>query len=85
LPVEVARLALEFSHAVPFDSKAAADLRALQDPCYAYWPPDRCLDLTQPQPAPQPPEQTVTAPSVHSGFTPPRKAIIGTATAHRAR
>jgi hypothetical protein len=79
LPVEVARLALEFNHVVPFDSKAAADLRGLQDPCYAYWPPDRCIDLTQPQPAPQPP--TVVGPPAHSAFIPPRKAIIGAAIA----
>jgi hypothetical protein len=81
LPVEVARAALEFNHAVPVGSQVAADLRALQDPCYAYWPPDRCADLTQPRTAPQPPEQTVTAPSVHSEFIAPRKAIIGTAIA----
>jgi hypothetical protein len=81
LPVEVARLALEFNHAVAFDSKAAADLRRLQDPCYAYWPPDRCIDLTLPLIVSQSPEQTVTAPSVHSGFIPTRKPIVGTAIA----
>jgi hypothetical protein len=81
LPVEVARAALEFNHVVPFDSKAAADLRALQDPDYSFWPADRCADLTQPRPAPQPAEQTVASPVVHSGFT--RQPIVGTAIAVR--
>jgi hypothetical protein len=78
LPVEVARLALEYNHGVPADSRAAADLRGLQDPCYAYWPADRCIDLTQPRSAPQPAGEDATAPSVHSGFT--RQPIVGTAT-----
>jgi hypothetical protein len=81
LPVEVARLALSHNHAVPADSQAAAALRALQDPDYSFWPADRCADLTQPRPAPQPAEQTITTPVVHSGFT--RKPIIGTAIAVR--
>ena len=38
LPVEVARAALEFNHAVPVDSQAAADLRAIMDPGYGVWP-----------------------------------------------
>jgi hypothetical protein len=76
LPVEVARLALSHNHGVPADSRAAADLRGLQDPCYAYWPPDRCIDLTQPRPVPQPPDQMVTA-----EFIPSRQPIIGTAIA----
>ena len=81
LPLDVAHAAVEFGHAVPFPSEAAAALRAVECPDYSYWPPDRCADLTQPRPAPQPPEQTVTAPPVHSEFIPPRKAIIGTAIA----
>jgi hypothetical protein len=86
LPLAVAASALEHGHAVPFPSQVAADLRALQDPDYSYWPPNRCIDLTQPRPAPQPPEQTVAAPSVHSGFTPTRKPIVGTAeVTHAAR
>jgi hypothetical protein len=80
LPAEVADTAIKFNHAVPFPSEAAAALRALECPDYSYWPPDRCADLTQLRPAPQP-EQTVTAPSVHSGFIPTRKPIVGVAVA----
>jgi hypothetical protein len=82
LPIEIAEQALSYNHAVEVHSQAAADLRAIMDPGYGVWPADRCTDLTKPKPLPKPSgEQTVTAPSIHSGFTPPRKAIIGTAIA----
>jgi hypothetical protein len=82
LPVQIAEQALSYNHAVEVHSQAAADLRAIMDPGYGVWPADRCTDLTKPKPLPKPPgEQTVTVPSIHSGFTPPRKAIIGTAIA----
>jgi hypothetical protein len=81
LPVEVAKLALRHGHAVESGSRVAADLRGLQDPDYAYWPPDRCVDLTRPMPVPIPqlPDQRAMQPPVHSGFV--GQAQIGTANA----
>jgi hypothetical protein len=81
LPLDVAHAAVEFGHAVPFPSAAAAALRAVECPDYSYWPPDRCADLTQPASPPRGAQETAATLPVHSEFTPRRKPIIGTAIA----
>jgi hypothetical protein len=81
LPVEVAEQALSYNHGVPADSRAAADLRAQMDPAYGFWPADRCIDLTKPRPAPQPPGETAATLPLHSEFTPRRRPIVGAAIA----
>jgi hypothetical protein len=74
-PVDIARAALEFNHAVLPDSETARALRAQMDPDYGWWHPDRCCDLTQPQPAPKAPEVHVTTPVQHSGIPGARTGV----------
>jgi hypothetical protein len=83
LPAEVARLALEYDHAVAMDSPTAAGLRAQKDPDYAFWDPSRCVDLMKPKPAPQSHEIGTMRPVVHSVAA--RAPQIGTAYAAPVR
>jgi hypothetical protein len=84
-PVDVARAALQFNHAVEVDSETARALRAQMDPDYGWWAADRCCDLTQPAPAPGQPEVHVSEPARHSEFAPPAGPYAGAAMVGPAR
>jgi hypothetical protein len=80
LPVEVAELAIAHGHALPMDPPVAAELRRQQDPDYAFWPANRCVDLIKPRPLPQAQKTTIVQAPTHSEFI-PHGARVGVATA----
>ena len=88
LPSDVADKAIEFGYADPPCSPRVLRMREVEGPDYAQQPEANCIDLMQPRPTPQLPGEPATAAAlpVHSEFIPTRgRAVVGTATAHRAR
>src|SRR5262249_30824371 len=79
-PTRIAQLALQHGHAVPPDSETARALRALADPHPGWFSPQSCLDISQPIPAPKPPE--LHEPARHLG--PPAEPYAGVVVAARA-
>jgi hypothetical protein len=48
-PVEIARLALQFGHAIETGGELAVTLQMRQPPCYAHFAESDCVDISQPK------------------------------------
>jgi hypothetical protein len=76
-PAPIAARALEFRHALDPLCNDAVLLRQRCPPRYGHYPPQDCLDISEPKPDKQPSagSKTITEPLFHSAFAPGRAGV----------
>ena len=80
-PIEIAKLAIQYAHAIQAGSDLAVTLQMRSPPNYAVFPAADCLDISQPKPVIKPVgTPTAALPVIHSEFA---RARAGTATVAR--
>jgi hypothetical protein len=81
-PAAIAKLALEYGHAIDPTNELSIILHQRQPPCYAVYSQSDCLDISQPKPLTPPVGPTAASLPIHSEFV--GRPRVGTARIARA-